>query len=147
MDWNDATLWWLAAGALVALELATGTFYLLMLALGAAAGALAAHAGLTGIAQAVTAAVVGVAATMIWHLRRARGPKPAAADANRDVNLDIGESLQVAQWNADGSARAHYRGAEWSVRFTGSGTPLPGAFVIVSLHGSELRVAPAGASR
>ena len=45
MDWNASTGWWLAAGVLVVAELATGTFYLLMLALGLAAGALAAHAG------------------------------------------------------------------------------------------------------
>ena len=37
MDWSASTGWWLAAGVLVAAELATGTFYLLMLALGAAA--------------------------------------------------------------------------------------------------------------
>lgn len=32
MDWTPSTLWWLAAGILVAAELVTGTFYLLMLA-------------------------------------------------------------------------------------------------------------------
>ncbi len=32
-------LWWVLAGVLVAVELATGTFYLLMLALGAATAA------------------------------------------------------------------------------------------------------------
>ena len=42
---SDSTLWWLLAGAAVALELFTGTFYLLMLAVGMAAAALAAHAG------------------------------------------------------------------------------------------------------
>ena len=34
MDLNTSTLWWLVAGALVAAELLTGTFYLLMLAIG-----------------------------------------------------------------------------------------------------------------
>ena len=38
MDWNPATLGWVAAGAAVAAELATGTFYLLMVAFGLAAG-------------------------------------------------------------------------------------------------------------
>ncbi|MEK9804034.1 MAG: NfeD family protein, partial [Curvibacter sp.] len=47
----DTTLWWLAAGILVAAELVTGTFYLLMLALGLGAGALAADAGLAGTVQ------------------------------------------------------------------------------------------------
>ena len=43
MYWTGATVWWIAAGLLVVAELASGTFYLLMLALGAGAGALAAH--------------------------------------------------------------------------------------------------------
>ena len=56
MDLSASTLWWLVAGALVAVELATGTFYLLMLSLGCVAGALAAHAGLSDTPQMVTAA-------------------------------------------------------------------------------------------
>ena len=51
MDLDAPSLWWLTVGALVAAELATGTFYLLMLALGAAAGAMAAHAGVDGQAH------------------------------------------------------------------------------------------------
>ena len=41
-----STIWWLAAGAVVVAELLTGTFYLLMVALGLVAAALAAHLGL-----------------------------------------------------------------------------------------------------
>mgnify|MGYP006147005675 CR=1 FL=1 len=59
MAMADSTLWWLLAGAVVALELFTGTFYLLMLALGMAAGALAAHAGAGLAVQLVVAAGVG----------------------------------------------------------------------------------------
>ena len=47
MDISMATFWWVLAGAAVAVELATGTFYLLMIALGLAAGAIAAHLGLS----------------------------------------------------------------------------------------------------
>ena len=143
MDWNTSTLWWLATGALVAAELATGTFYLLMLAVGAAAGALAAHAGLGSTAQVVVAALVGGGTTAGWHVRRKRRPASLPAQSNRDVNLDIGQQLHVNAWGADGSARAQYRGAAWAVRYAGSGTPVPGVFVIVALQGSELRVAPA----
>lgn len=57
MDFSAPTLWWILAGALVAVELATGTFYLLMLATGA--GALAAHAGLSASTEIVSAAIVG----------------------------------------------------------------------------------------
>jgi membrane protein implicated in regulation of membrane protease activity len=51
--------------------------------------------------------------------------------------------VQVPAWEADGSARVSYRGARWSVRFAGQGTPAPGAHVIVSVRGNELNVAPA----
>ncbi len=145
MDWNTPTLWWLAAGVLVAVELATGTFYLLMLGLGCAAGALAAQTGLGGTAQMVVAAAVGIGATTAWHLKRMRSPAAAPAESNRDVNLDIGQHLHVAHWEADGSARAPYRGASWAVRYAGSGAPQAGEHVIVALNGSELRVAPLAA--
>ena len=54
-----STIWWLAAGAVVVAELLTGTFYLLMVAVGLSASALAAHLGLPIAAQLVAAALVG----------------------------------------------------------------------------------------
>jgi len=142
LDWNAPTLWWLAAGLLVAAELATGTFYLLMLALGCVAGAASAHAGLGFSTQLISATVLGAGATVGWHVKRMSRPPAAPADRNRDVNLDIGESLHVAAWAPDGSARVPYRGATWTVRLAGTGAPTPGPHVIVALHGNELRVKP-----
>jgi membrane protein implicated in regulation of membrane protease activity len=138
MNWAAATTWWLAAGLLVAVELASGTFYLLMLALGAAAAALAAHAGASMSTQLVAAAVVGGAAVTAWHIRRMRQPAAPPAEANRDVNLDIGSRVQVNAWNSDGTARVAYRGATWSARNGSDGAPRPGPHVIVAVHGSEL---------
>ena len=143
MDWNASTWWWVLAGALVATELATGTFYLLMVALGCAAGALAAHAGLGTTPQLVAAALVGAGATAAWHFKRMRQPVQAPSESNRNVILDIGSPVQVPAWADDGSARVNYRGAAWAVRFAGAGIPQPGEHVIVSLNGNELRVAPA----
>ena len=54
-----STLWWLLAGAAIALELLTGTFYLLMLALGMAGAAVAAHLGAGTVVQLLIAAGVG----------------------------------------------------------------------------------------
>jgi membrane protein implicated in regulation of membrane protease activity len=140
MDWSLSTLWWIAAGVLVAAELGTGTFYLLMLALGAAAGALAAHAGLGSNAQLLVAALVGGAAVTAWRLKRQRSqPAPPAAE-NRDVNIDIGEQVDITEWQADGSASAMYRGARWSVRYAGADAPRPGAHVIRSVEGNRLHV-------
>ena len=143
MDLSASTWWWLATGALVAAELASGTFYLLMLALGCAAGALAAHAGLGSTAQIVAAAMLGGGATLAWHLKRARRAPAAPAERNHDVNLDIGQTVHVPAWAEDGSARVQYRGATWSVRFAHAGVPKPGAHVIEALDGNELLVAPA----
>lgn len=146
MELSNATLWWLLAGTLVAVELATGTFYLLMLAVGAVAGALAAHAGSGTTAQIVSAAIAGGGATAAWHLRRARAPRSAPAESNADVNIDIGQHVQVDAWLPDGSARVHYRGAAWSARYAGSGQPTPGDHVIVALRGSQLQVAAPNAN-
>jgi membrane protein implicated in regulation of membrane protease activity len=146
MDWSAATWWWVIGGVLVAAELATGTFYLLMLALGSAAAAAAAHAGAGGTTQVVTGALVGMLTTGGWYLYRARQPKSAPVESNRDANLDIGQTVQVANWAPDGSARVQYRGASWAVRFRGAGSPAPGAHVIVAVSGNELAVAPAAQS-
>jgi membrane protein implicated in regulation of membrane protease activity len=129
---------------LVAAELATGTFYLLMLALGAAGGALAGHAGWTSTGQMAAAAVVGGVAIALWHVRRSRHPAAAPASSNPDVNLDIGATVNVDEWRADGTARVHYRGASWSARHAAPGTPQPGEHVIVSVTGNELGLAPVG---
>jgi membrane protein implicated in regulation of membrane protease activity len=142
MDLNASTVWWLVTGALVAAELTTGTFYLLMVALGAVAGALAAHAGLPLSLQWVTAAVVGAGTTMAWHFKRQRQPGRAPAAQNKDVNIDIGQALQVDSWGADGTARVAYRGSSWAVRLVGGGTPMPGPHVIVSVHSGHLGVSP-----
>ncbi len=143
MDLSAATWWWLAAGALVLGELAVGSFYMLMLALGCVAGALAAHLGIGHANQLFIAAIVGAGTTAVWHLRRARSPRSAPVESNRDANLDIGQTLQVEAWDAQGAARVSYRGSSWNVEFRGAGAPTPGPHVIVAVQGNRLIVAPA----
>ena len=138
MDWRASTWWWLASGGLVAVELATGTFYLLMLALGAAAGAVAAHAGAPFVGQLLAAAVMGGGAVAAWHQRRSRQPAQPAASANPDINLDIGSPVHVGHWRADGTARVNYRGAGWDARYAGTGAPAAGPHVIRAIDGTHL---------
>lgn len=139
---DDSTLWWLLAGALVVAELLTGTVYLLMLALGAAAGALAAHVGLAQPLQMALAAVVGGAAVVLCHWRRRRRPGDLPARADRSVNLDVGEIVQIAGWNPDGTATVRYRGAQWTAIHRPGTTPRPGAHRVAELVGSRLLVDP-----
>ena len=146
MEFQASTLWWVLAGALVIAELLTGTFYLLMLALGSVAAAVAAHAGATGSGQFLAAALVGGGATAAWHFKRARAPRSAPAASNADVSLDIGQTVQVHAWQDDGKARVAYRGSTWAVRHAGPAEARPGEHRIVAVHGSELDVVPVDAA-
>ena len=142
MDVSNATVWWVAAGAAVAVELATGTFYLLMVALGLAAAAVAAHLGASTSVQIIAAALVGGGATAVWHWRRFNQPSTAPAHENRDVNLDIGERVNVAAWASDRTARIAYRGSTWTARLAPGAAPTVGEHRIVAVEGNWLVVAP-----
>ena len=146
MDFSTATFWWVAAGAAVAIELATGTFYLLMIALGLAAGALAAHLGLPFSGQVIVAALFGGGATAVWHWRRFSQPRSAPAHENRDVNLDIGERVTVAEWGTDRTARVQYRGSAWTVRLAPGAEAAPGEYRVTAVEGNWLVLAPLSTS-
>jgi membrane protein implicated in regulation of membrane protease activity len=136
-DWGN---WLVAAGVLIALELFTGTFYLLMIAIGMLAAALAALAGLDQPTQITVAAVVGVAATVL--LRRSRWGRRTRSDATRDpnVNIDIGQDIVVDAWE-HGRSRVMYRGAMWDVELCPNAQAAAGRFKIVEVQGSRLIVA------
>jgi len=137
-DWMG---WLATAGVLVILELFTGTFYLLMIAIGLAVGGLAALGGAGLPAQAIVAGVVGVLATGLLHrsrFGRRQGRHDAARD--RNVNLDIGQRVTVPAWDK-GRARVMYRGALWDVELGQGATPQAGDFRIVEVQGSRLVVA------
>ncbi|MCU0762720.1 MAG: NfeD family protein [Hydrogenophaga sp.] len=136
----ESTLWWILAGAAVALELFTGTFYLLMLAVGIAAAALAAHAGLGFAGQLVTAAVVGSACVLGWYLVKRRRPSDPSVRSLRSVNLDVGEVLQIQEWRSDGTASVQYRGAQWTVMQRSGSDPAPGTYRVAELVGNRLVV-------
>ena len=136
----ESTIWWIATGVAVAVELATGTFYLLMIAIGLAAAAIAAHLGAGATAQLVVSALVGGGAVAGWHMRTLRHPKARPAASNPDVNLDVGETVHIAHWQPDGTATVKYRGANWTVIHHSGSTPSSGAHRVVEVVGSRLVV-------
>ena len=144
---SDWMIWFAIACVLIGLEMASGTFYLLMIAIGASAGGLAALFGLDGLSQCITAAVVAAIAT--FGLRRSRFGKQSTINANRDpnVNLDVGQTLEVHDWHivsgAAATARARYRGTLWDIELEQGGNPVAGAFVILEARGNRLIVANA----
>jgi membrane protein implicated in regulation of membrane protease activity len=144
-EWN---VWFALAGSMVVLEMFTGTFYLLMIALGLAAGGLAALAGLASAWQFIAAAVVGAAAT--FSLRRSGLGKREKIDAAQDpaINLDIGQTVAVHEWiiTPDGlsTARVMYRGAMWDIELAHGAIAREGMFIIREVRGNRLVVANNG---
>jgi membrane protein implicated in regulation of membrane protease activity len=136
----DATIWWLLAGGAVAVELLTGTFYLLMLAIGLAAGALAAHAGAGQATQLVAAALVGGGAVAGWHTVRRRSLPAGTSPANTNMNLDAGEPVHVEAWTAEHTATVRYRGAVWTAVPAGGTPEGAGAHRVRQIDGSRLVV-------
>ncbi len=136
----ESTLWWLLAGTAVGVELVTGTFYLLMLAVGLAAAAVSAHMGGSVPLQIVVAALVSSATVLGWRQYRKSQPSILPANANRDVNLDIGETVQVDAWNTDGTSTVKYRGASWTVASVSGGPLAAGPHQVVEVIGSRLIV-------
>jgi membrane protein implicated in regulation of membrane protease activity len=149
MAMADWAIWMLLAGVLVGAELFTGTFYLLMLALGMAAGGFAAYAGLMPEWQLIIAAAIGIAATVA--LRRSRFGKMRKEPAERDpnVSMDIGQLIAIDVWQRVGNAyvaRVPYRGALWDVDLEAGAQPQAGQFLIREIRGSRLIVSDISAT-
>jgi len=125
--------WFLWALCLLALEMATGTFYLLMLGAALGVGGIAALLGFEPPYQFTFAALAGVVGTML--LRHFKNTRPLAS---QDQSLDIGQPVQVLSWHEDGTARVHYRGAEWDAEPESADMPHHETLYIEALRGSTL---------
>lgn len=137
-----STIWWVLAGLVIIAELTTGTFYLLMISAGLVAGALAAHMGLSLSVQIIAAALIGGGATLAWHFYKAKQPSAARAEANRDVNMDVGASVWVEGWGADGTTQVKYRGSQWGVVAAPGAAQTAGNYRVKEVKGNRLVIEP-----
>lgn len=140
---QSATVWWMLAGTLVCCELITGTLYLLMLALGAAAGAIASYAGASEPWQIGVAAIAAAGAVLARHSKRNQAVD-SAASAIHATGLDTGATVHVKHWDeTTGTGRTQYRGAPWVVQLKDAETkpaPVAGNFKIFAIEGNTLIV-------
>lgn len=139
---EESTIWWLLAGGVVVAEMLTGTFYLLMMAVGLVAAALAAHMGLSSALQIIVAALVGCGAVVAWHFARRKRPGDPSPRADRSVNMDVGETILIEGWNPDGTTTVKYRGAMWTAIHRPGVTPSTGMHRVAELVGNRLLVDP-----
>lgn len=138
----QATLiWFIAACALVGAELLVGTFYLLVVGVGVAAGGVAALAGMDFGVQCAVAAVVAVVGIVVLRQTRAGALLRRGAP---EISPDVGQTVQVIERRPDGSLRVSYRGSQWDAEVEGA---LPdvsakalGPLYIRALRGTKLIV-------
>ena len=134
----DIPLVWLVAGfILVIAELASGTFYLLVLGVAAFAGAGVAYAGGALVWQALAAAAVAVAGVVWVHQYRKR------TVSNPMPGLDVGQPAAFDSWvnQGAGHARVRYRDALWDAQVAGGASVEPGEVLYVtSVDGNTLKV-------
>lgn len=135
----DSYLYWtLTAIALVIVELLTGTFFLLVLSIAAAAGGVLAYLGMPLTTQATVAVAVAVLGVIVVWQYRVRATKGTAINA-----IDVGHRVTLDSWvnEAEGLARVRYRDTLWDAKVVGdrgSGT----TFYIRAVDGSTLQIAP-----
>ena len=134
---NESSIWWIIAGTLVGIELMTGTFYLLMLAIGATAGAIAAHAQLSVTTQLIIGSVVGGLAAIFlrsYALQKLKShPKKVSAQ-----HLDVGETVEVHEWLSNGTAQVKHRGASWTAICAKGISKDLGVYQIQDIQGNTL---------
>jgi membrane protein implicated in regulation of membrane protease activity len=137
-------IWMISAGALLALEMFSGSFYLLMIGIGFVFGGLTALGGGGFALQFAIAGIVGMLATfLLWKLRGRRRSRADMLADDGEPSLDIGQALHVDSWRAEGGiyvARASYRGAEWDIELRPGSMPAAGHCVIREIRGNRLIV-------
>lgn len=131
-------VWWIAAAILVGVEMMTGTFYLLVVALACVAGGVVALFGFDAAWQwgmAALVEVVGTLAVVQWKRKYAAAPRLSN-------NLDVGQRVSVLEWRDDDRARVAYRGTQWDAVLDSPATPKREHMVIVGMRGAELVLGP-----
>jgi len=126
-------MWWIVAAALIAAELLTGTFYLLVIGLAVACGGVVAWLDWSTPYQWLTASVLGVAGVIAlerWKRGRGRSPDQPA--------LDVGQMVKVQSWGPDRTARVSYRGSTWDAELASPETPQGETMYIAATRGSVL---------
>jgi len=133
-------MWVIAGFVLVIVELMTGTFYLLMIGLGAFAGALVAWIGGNELLQAVIGGAVALGGAYAVHHWHGAHLKNTGEQSNF---LDRGQPVVLEGWanESAGIARVKYRGASWDARVPAGERPSPGATLYIEAQeGSQLVV-------
>ena len=126
-------VWWILAAVLVGVELTSGTFYLLVYGVAAAAAGLAAWLGAGMVVQLLTAGVIAALGTLVLrHWKRSTAhPESSVQD------MDIGQTVQIESWQG-GRGQVRYRGALWDAEAESAGVDGARPLHIRAIKGNTL---------
>lgn len=127
------TLWFVAAGAVLLVELHSGTVYLLAIAFAAGSAGVMALFGAEPTAQLAVAALAGTAGCYVAH-----GVRKRQATLNRPaITGEVGQSVVVVKPGA--TPRVSWRGSEWdAVLADGSSAAIEDRLRIQRQEGNRL---------
>jgi membrane protein implicated in regulation of membrane protease activity len=126
-------VWWILAAVLVGVELASGTFYLLVYGMAAAVAGVAAWLGAGMVAQLLTAAVIGAVGTLTLRRWKRNTDRPEF----NVQDMDIGKTVQIESWQGD-RGQVKYRGAVWDAEAESAGVDSTRPLVIRAIKGNTL---------
>lgn len=125
--------WWILSAVLVGVELTSGTFYVLVYGVAAAAAGIVALLGAGLVVQLLAAGVIAVLGTLaLRHWKRGTDHTESTAQ-----DLDIGKSVQVESWQA-GRGQVKYRGAVWDAEAESTAVDGTRPLVIRAVKGNTL---------
>lgn len=125
--------WWVLAAVLVGVELTSGTFYLLVYGIAAAAAGVAAWLGAGFVVQLLTAGVIAALGTLaLRHWRRSTAHPEASVQ-----DMDIGQTVQVESWQG-GRGQVKYRGALWDAEAESAEVDSARPLLIRAVRGNTL---------
>lgn len=138
-------IWFGLAGLSLILEALSGTFYLLLVALGLFAAGLVALGDFSLWYQLAGFTLVSLFGLFILNQKgilRKKGSRSATSDVN--VNLDIGMVVEVIEWHNHGRTEVMHRGVRWQAALSDKVTqPVePGQYTIVDIQGVTLILEP-----
>lgn len=127
------TLWFVAAGAVLLVELHSGTVYLLAIAFAAGSAGVMALFGAEPTAQLAVAALAGTAGCYVAH-----GVRKRQAKVNRPaITGEVGQTVVVVKPGA--TPRVSWRGSEWdAVLADGSSAAIEDRLRIQRQEGNRL---------
>lgn len=125
--------WWILAAMLVGVELTSGTFYLLVYGIAAAAAGVAAWLGASFLVQLLVAGAVAMLGTLALRRWKRDTGRPEASVQD----MDIGQTVQLESWQ-DGRGQVKYRGALWDAEAESTAVDSARPLVIRAVRGNIL---------